>query len=138
MSLTLLHERGDKEKKALLNFFLDGARKEFKKPGLNLSRETQEAFIRYSFQGNVRELENLITSVTVFANSEVSLADLPTRLTQQREQKSESLNWKEVEKDLLIRALKHYKGNQRQAWQAVGYKSLNTFRNKLKKYTIET
>lgn len=50
---------------------------------------------------------------------------------------AETFRWEEVEKDLLIRALQHVKGNQRRAWQAVGYKSLNTVRKKLKDYGIE-
>ncbi len=138
LTLPLLQQRGDQEKKALIDFFLKRARKAFKKPALSLSREVQAALLSYPFPGNVRELENLITNVSVFADDEILLAHLPARLTRPTTvPKSESFNWQEVEKDLLIRALEKYKGNQRRAWQAIGYKSLNTFRTKLKEYGIQ-
>lgn len=137
LSLEPLQQRGAREKKALLEFFLKKSRKEFGKPNLNLSSAVLDTLLAYSFPGNVRELENLIKNFAVFSDSEVSLAELPDRITRPTRQKSESLNWQEVEKDLLIRALQHYKGNQRKAWQAVGYKSLTTFRSKLKEYGIE-
>lgn len=137
LSLESLQQRGTREKKALLDFFLKKSRKEFGKPNLNLSPAVLNALLNYAFPGNVRELENLIKNFAVFSDSEVNLADLPDRINRPARQKSESLNWEEVEKDLLIRALQQYKGNQRKAWQAVGYKSLTTFRSKLKEYGIE-
>lgn len=137
LSLIALHERGDKEKLALLEFFIKKAKKDFVKPTLCLSREAQQALLAYSYPGNVRELENLITHLAVFSDGEITLADLPARLTRPTRLKSESFNWEEVEKDLLIRALAYYKGNQRRAWQAVGYKSLNTFKSRLRAYGID-
>ena len=137
LNLPPLHQRGDKEKKALTEFFLKKVRKEFGKPALSLNREVQNALFTYSFPGNVRELENLITNIAVFSDSEITITNLPARITRPTRTNSDTFNWEEVEKNLLIRALEHYKGNQRRAWQAVGYKSLNTFRSKLKEYGIE-
>ncbi|MFD2936155.1 sigma 54-interacting transcriptional regulator [Spirosoma flavum] len=137
IALISLHERGEKEKLALLEFFLKKARKDFVKPALCLSHEAQQALLVYSYPGNVRELENLITHLAVFSDGEIRVTDLPARLTRPTRLKSESFNWEEVEKDLLVRALAYYKGNQRRAWQAVGYKSLNTFKSRLKVYGIE-
>ena len=137
LSLESLQQRGEKEKKALLEFFLKKARKEFGKPKLSLDPAVLSALLNYSFPGNIRELENLIKNFAVFSDGEVNLANLPNRVTRPAIRTSESLNWEAVEKDLLIRALQQYKGNQRKAWQAVGYKSLTTFRSKLKEYGIE-
>ncbi|GAB3950090.1 hypothetical protein GCM10028805_27380 [Spirosoma harenae] len=136
LSIPMLSQRGDTEKRALLDFFLKRVRKEFGKQNLRLSAEAREQLIRYPFPGNVRELLNLITQLAVFAEEEISMADLPPRITRPSVSSSETFNWEEVEKNLLIRALNFFKGNQRRAWQAVGYKSLSTFRKKLKDYGI--
>ena len=137
LNLMPLRQRGDKDKKALVDFFLRKARKEFTKPDLQLSQQAQEAVLQYPFPGNVRELENLITNVAVFTDGEIQAASLPTRVSRPTIQKNTSLNWEVVEKDLLERALQQYRGNQRQACKAVGYKAINTFRSKLKHYGIE-
>ncbi|WP_375446094.1 sigma-54 interaction domain-containing protein [uncultured Fibrella sp.] len=137
LNLMPLRQRGEKDKKALIDFFLKKARKEFTKPDLRLSQKAQEAILHYPFPGNVRELENLITNVAVFTDGEIQTTSLPSRLTRLTSQKNTSLNWAIVEKDLLERALQHYKGNQSQACKAVGYKAINTFRSKLKQYGIE-
>lgn len=137
ISLESLQQRGDREKQVMIDFFLKRSRKEFRKPDLTLNPEALDALLTYSFPGNIRELENLIKNVAIFSAGEVQLTDLPDRVKRPLRPKSESLNWQAVENDLLIRALQQYKGNQRRAWQAVGYKSLTTFRSKLKEYGIE-
>lgn len=137
LAVKTLQQRGDSEKKELIDFFMEKVRSEFRKPKLHLSRQALDILVRYPFPGNVRELENLITSIAVFTDSTVELADLPARLTRPITADGESLNWKSVEKNLLIRALEQHKGNQRRAWQSVGYKSMNTFRSRLAEYGIE-
>jgi transcriptional regulator of acetoin/glycerol metabolism len=101
-----------------------------------MSQEVQRRLLDYPFPGNVRELENVVTNMAVFNDGEVMITDLPARLVRPTTLASDSLNWEVTEKNLLIRALQHFKGNQRRAWQAVGYKSLNTFKKKLKDYGI--
>jgi transcriptional regulator with PAS, ATPase and Fis domain len=136
LGVKTLQQRGESEKKQLIDYFLEKARITFRKPKLHLSRQAMDVLVRYPFPGNVRELENLMTTVAVFSDEAVELADLPARVTKPITYDGESLNWKTVEKNLIVRALEQHKGNQRRAWQAVGYKSLNTFRNKLKEYGI--
>lgn len=137
LSLPALSQRSYTEKKEFINFFLKKARKEFGKPELHLSVEAREKLIHYPFPGNVRELQNLVTQLAIFSDEEIGVAELPPRIRRPMISEQESFHWEEVEKRLLIRALAHFKGNQRRAWQAVGYKSLTTFRNKLKLYGIE-
>lgn len=137
LDVKTLQQRGDGEKKQLIDFFMEKVRTAFRKPKLHLSRQALDVLVRYPFPGNIRELENLITSIAVFSNDAVELADLPARLTRPITADGESLDWKTVEKNLLVRALEQHKGNQRRAWQAAGYKSLNTFRTKLKEYGID-
>ncbi len=137
LAVNTLQQRGDEEKTKLIDFFLERARTEFKKPKLRLSRPAINVLVSYPFPGNVRELENLITGIAVFSDNTVEVADLPARLSRPAPTDSASLSWKVAEKNLLIRALEQHRGNQRRAWQAVGYKSLNTFRSKLAEYGID-
>jgi len=137
LALPTLSQRSDEEKKELLNFFLKKVRKEFGKPELHLSAEARDKLVHYPFPGNVRELQNLVTQLAIFSDTEIGISDLPQRIRRPVMPGQESFNWQEVEKDLLRRALDHFKGNQRRAWKAVGYKSQTTFRNKLKEYGIE-
>jgi DNA-binding NtrC family response regulator len=137
LSLPSLNERGEADKKALLTYFLKRTQKTFSKPNLTFSREVLESLTRYSFPGNVRELENLVTNLAVFADEEITTVHLPSRLSRPNVSATDSLNWEVAEKELLLRALKHHKGNQRRAWLAVGYKSHNTFRKKLIDYQID-
>jgi len=51
--------------------------------------------------------------------------------------KGKSLRWEDAEKEHIEFVLKLKKGNQRQAWQALGYGSINTLRKKIKGYNIE-
>ena len=137
LNLPSLQERGMNEKQGLIDFFLSKTQKEMGKPKrLKLSKETNKTLLEYPFKGNVRELENVITNLYVFCEGEVKIDDLPKKLSAKLENKSLSFKWKEVEKDLIIRALTFFKGNQTKANEALGYGSINTFKSKVREYGI--
>lgn len=138
LSLPTLQERGITEKKNFIDFFLEKIQKEMKKPKrLRLSNEVYQKLIDYPFRGNVRELENVITNLYVFCDKEVQLQDLPKKLLHKSVNSQSSFSLKETEKNLIIKALTFYKGNQAKACEAIGYRSINTFRSKIKEYEIE-
>lgn len=59
--------------------FLKKASEKFKKDVNQIAPEVIQSFTRYSWPGNIRELENLIESATVLANSStMTLEDFPT------------------------------------------------------------
>jgi two-component system response regulator AtoC len=80
---------------------------------------------RYDWPGNVRELENVVEhAVTVARGMEITLADLPTYLTQKKtkymnDQQMNSLSLAElkiqtyetIEREYLVKYLKEFKGN---------------------------
>ena len=82
-------------------------------------------FEQYNWLGNVRELENVIEhAVTVARGAEITLADLPTYLTQKKtkninNQQINSMSLAElkantyeaVEREYLLKYLKEFKGN---------------------------
>lgn len=51
---------------------------------LKFSKEVIDLLCSYHFKGNVRELQNLIISLYTFCDKEITLADIPERITKER------------------------------------------------------
>ncbi|HYB60215.1 MAG TPA: sigma-54 dependent transcriptional regulator [Methylomirabilota bacterium] len=69
-----LSERGD-DVLLLADYFLDRFRREFRKPGLNISDEARIALRAYSWPGNVRELQNAIERAAILSDGTVIQPD---------------------------------------------------------------
>lgn len=137
LTLPTLQERGSDEKKALIEFFLKKIRKDLGKPQrLTLKKEAMQILLDYPFGGNIRELENVVTNLHVFCEGEVNADDVPRRLSQKSNQSIDSFNWKEVERNLIVRALEFHKGKQSRACKALGYGSINTLKKKMGEYGV--
>ena len=67
ITIPSLRDRGD-DVVLLAEHFLERFRREFSKPALTLSRETQARLRTYSWPGNVRELQNAIERAAILAN----------------------------------------------------------------------
>ena len=78
-----------------------------------------------------------MTNLYVFCSEAVQVSDLPKRFTKKTVNKTLSFNWQETEKDLIIRALDFYKGNQNKTYKALGYGSVNTLKSKVKEYEVD-
>jgi two-component system NtrC family response regulator len=81
-------------------------------------------FQRYSWPGNIRELQNVIERVTVLSRgNEITLGDLPEQFRREpsaRDALSLDLNpggisLEAVERDLIVKALEKFSGNQTHA-----------------------
>jgi DNA-binding NtrC family response regulator len=71
-----LSERGD-DVLMLADHFLEGFRREFRKPDLKFAASATAALRSYSWPGNVRELQNTIERAAILCNSEtIQAADL--------------------------------------------------------------
>jgi transcriptional regulator with PAS, ATPase and Fis domain len=133
--LPSLAERGQADIEALVHFFLKTKAREFtKKKPLILSKEVKETLLVYSFPGNVRELENMVSGWYVFCDETVTVQDLSERFF--RASTNESLRWKDVEKAHLQMVLQLVNGNKRKAVQLLGYGSMNTLVAKMKEYLL--
>jgi transcriptional regulator with PAS, ATPase and Fis domain len=134
LDLPSLAERGKTDIKAMIDHFLIQKKKEFhRSKKLQLDKDALEILVNYSYPGNVRQLENIISRLYVFNEEKVSADVLPKRLKQAPQ--NQPMNIEFIEKEHIIKVLNHFKGNKRQTTLAIGW-SINTLEAKLKKYNI--
>ena len=130
----------------LLNHFLSDFCKEHNKKIISVSKELLDFFENYSWQGNARELKNLVERMVIFSSDEVlSLKDLPPEMMENYsyKMKDNSNNKKELpfldlsllEKEAILTALKETGDNKTQAAKLLGI-GLRTLHRKLNEYNI--
>ena len=93
----------------LLNHFLLKYNRAYKKKVQGFARETLETLMKYSFPGNVRELENIVASAVALSEGVlIGPADLPEDLRQFDVETYGSiqwLSWEENEKEYIRKLL---------------------------------
>ena len=129
-----------------LDFFIKKYSSENKKSITGISAETRDLLMRYSYPGNVRELENIIERAVVLAKKGViTTADLPIHvrtatsegnISAQKLKGSLNETLDTVERGIILEALKETGGVQTRAAEKLGI-SERVLRYKLKKYTIK-
>lgn len=107
-----------------------------------VSDELKSYLLLRNWQGNVRELENLMYRTVVISKSEVLLPpadELGVGSSEVRIQVAESGStgtMKDMERDLIIKTLRETGSNRTRAAQLLGI-SVRTIRNKIKEYGIK-
>lgn len=108
----------------LVQHFFRKAKQEQGRPELVLPGGLLARFQEYRWPGNIRELENVMERIVVLARGdEIALADLPDFLQRERpavdvlqlQLPAQGVSLDAVEKDLILRALDRFHGNQTQA-----------------------
>ncbi|MFH0788579.1 MAG: sigma-54 dependent transcriptional regulator, partial [Pseudomonadota bacterium] len=93
----------------LLNHFLLKFNQAYKKKVQGFSRETLETLMKYSFPGNVRELENIVASAVALSEGAlINPSDLPEDLRQfdvETYGSSQWLSWEDNEKEYIQKIL---------------------------------
>ena len=127
--------------------FLDVANRELNKKITKIDREVLEAFFKYSWDENIKELKNLIFKACLLTEgNRVSGTILPLLFRTQTEERMESvqprkqviegLKKENYEKEKIIEALEIAKGNKTVAASILNI-DRKTLYNKIKLYNVE-
>ncbi|HOK48104.1 MAG TPA: sigma-54 dependent transcriptional regulator, partial [Bryobacteraceae bacterium] len=123
LELPPLRDRAEDIPELVQHFFVK-AKEAQGRPNLVLPASLLPRFQDYRWPGNVRELENVIERIVVLARGdEITLADLPDFLRRERpavdmlqlELPPQGISLEAVEKELIVRALEKFHGNQTHA-----------------------
>ncbi|HID93890.1 MAG TPA: sigma-54-dependent Fis family transcriptional regulator [bacterium (Candidatus Stahlbacteria)] len=115
--------------------FLKKYTSECKKPVEDITKEAKDVLLRYSWPGNIRELENAIERAVVLTRSNLIIPeDLP--IIVKDTEKELPLRLDEVEKHHIERVLKLTNYNISQAASLLGIHR-NTLREKIKKLNLQ-
>ncbi|AEJ19339.1 sigma-54-dependent transcriptional regulator [Gracilinema caldarium] len=132
----------------LAQLFVDRYAAEMGRPSLKLGTDALELLSRYSFPGNVRELENAVERAVIlcegselhsrdfsFAGSAMDKAPPPGSFAGDA-LAGEVKTLEELERAAILRTLALYQGHREKTAQALGI-TRRTLLNKLKEYQIE-
>lgn len=125
----------------LMDYLLRKCNSKMEKSIQGFSMEVVSIFTRYDWQGNVRELENVIEyAVNMEQGNIITLSSLPLRLRRSRMTAPQSngmevKSLEEMERETIYKALKLYRNKDKVA-AALGIGRATLYR-KLKKYCLE-
>jgi len=127
----------------LIEYFTEKYSKENNRKKLTLSKEAVDSLIKYNFQGNVRELENIIERAVIFCKGDmITLQELPVTFKPKLDELDFSFNGslddsvRKFERDFILRALENNENNKEKTADALRV-GLSTLYRKLKELDIK-
>lgn len=136
-----LRERKE-EIPSLIKFFINRYSTNIKKDGIEFSDEALEALVNYKWIGNIRELENFIERLVILNDGKIiKIVDLPKEIFNNSSESTEfiipdeGINLDEVEKSLIVQALKKANNNQTKAAKLLGI-TRHTLLYRMEKHNI--
>jgi DNA-binding NtrC family response regulator len=120
--------------------------KEFKKNVNSISPEAEKLLLNYPWYGNARELRNVVERICILEDTDIIYPEhLPSEIIEYIDTEfedsasidlpSNGLSLKDVEKDLIVQALKKADSNQTKAAKLLGI-SRDALRYKMQKFKI--
>lgn len=120
--------------------------KEFKKDVKNISKEAENLLLNYPWYGNARELRNVVERICILENTDTIYPEhLPSEIIDHLDEvshesgsidlPSEGLSLKNVERDLIVQAIKKADNNQTKAAKLLGI-SRDALRYKMQKFGL--
>ena len=133
IALPPLHERGE-DILLLVRMFLEKLSKEMNRPLPRFSDKVLQIFKNYRWQGNVRELENLVQRLVVLVDGDfIDVADLPEQMRFSiSSHKGFDRPLADVEAEYIANVLTSVKGNKTRAAEILGI-DRKTLREKIRK-----
>ena len=122
----------------LVHDFVRRAAQRVKKDVQAVSSDALTAMMRYRWPGNVRELEHAIERAVIVARGDtIRPRDLPPEISQKARQRvsDDSLDLHEQERAVITRALERFRGNRREAAEALKISTVTLWR-KVKQYDL--
>ncbi|WP_348824035.1 sigma-54-dependent transcriptional regulator [Flavobacterium aestuarii] len=130
-----LNDRGE-DLMVFADYFLEKANQQLHKEVIGFSPEVVAIFQKYSWPGNLRELQNCVKRATLLTRGHYIESDvLPAEFFQEQKQPSESFSLSENEKEAIIHALEKAQNNKSEAAKLLKI-TRKTLYNKLKQYNI--
>ncbi|WP_264535345.1 sigma-54-dependent transcriptional regulator [Flavobacterium sp. N1736] len=133
-----LTDRGE-DLMVFADYFLEKANQQLNKEIIGFSPEVVDIFQKYSWPGNLRELQNCVKRATLLSRGDYIESDvLPAEFFQIQKQTSNNGNFSlsENEKEAIIHALSKAQNNKSEAAKLLKI-TRKTLYNKLKQYNID-
>ena len=130
----------------LAMYYIKTFDREFKKNVQGISPEAENILLKYPWYGNVRELKNAIERICILEDTEIISPDhIPAEIVDYSNSEPvektsfnlppEGLSLKDVEKELIVQALKMVSDNQTRAARLLGI-SRDALRYKMQKFGL--
>jgi DNA-binding NtrC family response regulator len=122
----------------LVHDFVRRSAQRVKKDVQAVSADALTAMMRYRWPGNVRELEHAVERAVIVARGDtIRPRDLPPEISQKARQRvpDDSLDLHEQERAMITRALERFRGNRREAAEALKISTVTLWR-KVKQYGL--
>jgi transcriptional regulator with PAS, ATPase and Fis domain len=123
----------------LVHNFVSRVAARMKKDVTTVSADTMNALMAYNWPGNVRELEHAIERAIILSQGPtIQVRELPPEVIRKprRAGSDDTLDLHEQERVMIERALKRFRGNRRQAAEALKISPVTLWR-KMKRFGIE-
>uniref|UniRef100_UPI003218051B sigma-54-dependent transcriptional regulator n=1 Tax=uncultured Draconibacterium sp. TaxID=1573823 RepID=UPI003218051B len=130
-----LRERGN-DILVLADFFLKKYASKYEKHGLKINQAAQEKLLKYSWPGNIRELQHTIEKAVILSDANVlKPEDFFFKQILSAKLDDDHLTIEEMEKRMILTAIDKNTGNMSLAAEKLGI-TRQTLYNKIKKYGI--
>ncbi len=127
-----LRERGN-DILVLADFFLKKYASKYNKPGLKINQQAQDKLMKYTWPGNIRELQHTIEKAVILSEGNVLKAeDFFMRPVVQGRSNDSEMTLEEMEKRMINQAIDKNNGNLSAAAEQLGI-TRQTLYNKIKK-----
>ena len=128
-----LRERG-KDVLVLADFFLQKYASKYNKPGLKINQQAQEKLLKYSWPGNIRELQHTVEKAVILSeNNILKPEDFFMRPVSSVQNHATETTLEEMEKRMINRAIEKNNGNLSAAAEQLGI-TRQTLYNKMKRF----